>query len=216
MTITILTYLEHKRSVRPSSILCVYLLFSALLDSVHCRTLWLLDDVQPLATIFSALLAVKIALLLLESQNKKSILIEKGTSLGPEATSGIISRSVLWWLNDLFLTGYKTSLSTSKLDPLDVQLRSEVLLHRMQVHWLRYRDTGKHALLRTLLSSSQDALLAGVTPRIFYSVFKMSQPFLINRVILFVQYQGTDKAYPSEVGYVLIPATALLYFGLAV
>ncbi|EXV01691.1 ABC transporter [Metarhizium robertsii] len=214
--ITMLTYLEHHRSVRPSSMLCVYLLFSSLFDSVHCRTLWLLHNAQPLATIVSALLATKVALLLLESQNKTSILSGKGESLGPEATSGIISRSLLWWLNDLFLTGYGTTLSVEKLHLLDLELRSETLLHRMHLNWPRYRDSGKHALLRTLLSSTKAALLAGVVPRICYSAFKMSQPFLINRVIRLVQNQGTEGAYSPEVGYALIPATVFLYLGLAI
>ncbi|KID79154.1 ABC transporter atnG [Metarhizium brunneum] len=211
-----LTYLEHHRSVRPSSMLCVYLLFSSLFDSMHCRTLWLLHNAQPLATIVSALLATKVALLLLESQNKTSILSGKGESLGPEATSGIISRSLLWWLNDLFLTGYGTTLSVEKLHLLDLELRSETLLHRMHLNWPRYRDSGKHALLRTLLSSTKAALLAGVVPRICYSAFKMSQPFLINRVIRLVQNQGTEGAYSPEVGYALIPATVFLYLGLAI
>lgn len=216
VAVTFLTYLEHNRSVRPSSTLCVYLLFSSLFDAAHCRTLWLLDDVQPLATIFSALLAIKVTLLLLEGQNKHALLHDKGQSLGPEATSGIISRSLLWWLNGLFFIGYRTTLSTESLYSLDPELRSQMLLHRMQVNWPRYRESGKHALLRTLLSSAKGSLLAGILPRICYSAFKMSQPFLLNKVIDFVQRQGTDEAYPPEVGYALIPATALLYFGLAV
>ncbi|KAG8425172.1 hypothetical protein J3458_001901 [Metarhizium acridum] len=121
--ITMLTYLEHHRSVRPSSMLCVYLLLSSLFESVRCRTLWLLHSAQPLATIVSALLATKVALLLLEFQNKAFILSGKGRSLGPEATSGIISRSLLWWLNDLFFTGYGTTLSVEKLHLSDSDLR---------------------------------------------------------------------------------------------
>lgn len=45
--------------------------------------------------------------------------------------------------------------------------------------------------------------------------FKFAQPFLINRVIDYIQEKGGNDAR-KDVGYALVGATGLVYFGLAV
>ncbi|KND91880.1 Multidrug resistance-associated protein 1 [Tolypocladium ophioglossoides CBS 100239] len=95
LALCLLSYLEHSRSVRPSTIICAYLVFSTLFDAVQCRTLWLMDDLRKaLAPLFSAMLITKVIILVLEVQGKRSSLLDPWRRLGPEATSGIASSEI--------------------------------------------------------------------------------------------------------------------------
>lgn len=216
VAVTVLAYFEHVKTVRPSTTLSLYLLFSCFLDVARCRTLWMLGSVRPLAVFFSGALAAKLAILCFELQNKRSILVERADKIGPEATSGFLNRSLLWWLNALLVKGYKTILSLASLDNLDPELHSQPLLQRTLDHWQHYRHSGKYALQRTLLWSLKGEILLGIVPRLVHSAFKISQPFLISKVIDYVQKQGTEEAYSKNFGYALIPATGFVYMGLAV
>ena len=216
VAVTVLSYLEHNRSVRPSTVLSLYLFVSVVFDAVQCRTLWIVDAVHPLAALASISLASRLVVLLLELQSKSSFLVEDADALGPEATSGVISRVLLWWLNPLLARGYRTILSNQSLDNLDPLLRSKPLLHRMQHNWRRQRTSGKHALLRTIVFSLKVELAYGALPRAANTAAKVSQPFLITKVIDYVQKQGTSEEYSKNIGYTLVLASFLVYLGLPV
>jgi ATP-binding cassette subfamily C (CFTR/MRP) protein 1 len=53
----------------------------------------------------AAVVAVKASLLFLEANSKTPYFSPPDTDLPPQETSGILSRSVFWWLNSLFLQG---------------------------------------------------------------------------------------------------------------
>ncbi|KAK5998615.1 ABC multidrug transporter B [Cladobotryum mycophilum] len=210
-----LSYMEHSRSARPSAVISIYLVVAIAFDTVQCRTLWLLGNPQGLATVFSAMLASKLTLFILEMQGKRHLLFRQWRSLNPESTSGIISRSLFWWLNDFLVRGFRASLSLASLYDTDQELGSGILLHRLQAQWTRRRSGGKYALVFSLLHSIKGALLVGIVPRLCLVGFKFSQPFLMNRIIKYVQRQGGNGADPKAIGYSLIGATALVYIGTA-
>jgi ATP-binding cassette subfamily C (CFTR/MRP) protein 1 len=128
-----LSYLEHKRSVRPSSILCTYFLFSFMFDIAQARTLYLLD--YSTADVFSLALVLKLLLFIVESRNKSQFLKLQYEDLPPEATAGIVSRSFLWWLNALFSKGSKSILKFEELYGLDPELEAETVGRKMQRAW---------------------------------------------------------------------------------
>lgn len=230
VALSALSQLEHTRSIRPSSIICLYFVFSILFDAVQCRTLWLLsiseqdstDGGLPktLAIVFSATLASKVTLFMLEVRGKQELLLYAWRGLGGESTSGIVARSFFWWLNDLLMRGYKSSLSLISLDDIDDDLRSEPLLDRALSFQEHQRGKGtkgskstEYDLIFVVLHATRSALLQGVLPRILLTALKLSQPFLINRTILFVQ--GDRGLAEREEAYGLIAATGLLYLGTA-
>jgi ATP-binding cassette subfamily C (CFTR/MRP) protein 1 len=127
--------LDHNRSIRPSSAILTYLLFSTLLDLPQLRTLFLRGETLVIAIVFVITIAAKTGLLLLSTQGKKGFLRPEIRNAPPEATSSILSRSFLWWLNDLFLLGSKGSLSSTTLFALDDELRSALLGKEMSNAW---------------------------------------------------------------------------------
>ncbi|KAL3301816.1 ABC transporter [Colletotrichum asianum] len=214
LALGVLSHTEHVRSIRPSTIICVYLVFSLAFDAVQCRTLWLLPGLQKLAAVFTASLTVKLAMFMLEVQGKRRFLIAALRNLSPDTTSGIIGRGFFWWLNGLMTRGFKATLSPAALYDIDEGLKSEELLQRLLQQWDQRKEKGKYALVKALFSSTKKACIATAFPRLFLIGFKFAQPFLINRIITYVD--GDKGSDPKSVAYGLITATAMIYLGTAI
>ncbi|KAL7944723.1 P-loop containing nucleoside triphosphate hydrolase protein [Trichoderma barbatum] len=218
MALSVLSYLEHRRSIRPSTIILVYLLFSIAFDAVQCRTLWILRT-NVLAPVSTATLACKLAIFLLELGEKRHILLHPWNNLAPETTSSIINRSFFWWLNDLLLRGFRTSLSTDTLYEIDDGMKSEKLfntLHEARQRWSKSRVPHRYRLLFAMCDSLRRPLMVTILPRLFLIGFKFSQPFLINRVINYIQEEGDNGGSREDIGYALVGATGLVYLGSAI
>jgi ATP-binding cassette subfamily C (CFTR/MRP) protein 1 len=132
--------LEHSRAVQPSTILSVYLLISLLCDITIVRTLYLRDETQAILGLSTASIALKPILLLLETQDKRKYLKKPYNEWSREATSGVINRSFFWWLNPLFILGFRRILVSTNLSPLDPDLLSKPLEESMTEAWARCRQ----------------------------------------------------------------------------
>lgn len=71
----------------------------------------------------------------IESVEKRKILMPKYKNASREMTSSTISRSAFLWLTPLFMTGYRRNLTLEDLDPLDPELRSEGLYKALAAEW---------------------------------------------------------------------------------
>lgn len=126
---------EHLRSVRPSTILTLYLFISIILDIPQARTLYLIENNFHAAITFSCIWMGKLFLIVLENLDKRKYLRSKYHDLPYETTSGIINRSFLWWINGLFVKGSNSLLSLGDLFELDRVLSSEKVSERMRGAW---------------------------------------------------------------------------------
>ena len=83
----------------------------------------------------------------------------------------------------------------------------------LSADWIDLADkSGKDALLLTYLLHYKWSILAGVIPRLCTTGFRFAQPFLVQRVLSFLD--GPDES--NNVGYGLIGAYVVVYIGLAV
>lgn len=234
----LLSYTEHAHSVQPSLILNVYLLITLLFDIVRARTLWLrhYDHYnEVIAIVFTATVALKLVLLLLEAIEKRWILQPTYKSYPPEAISGIYNKSFFWWLNSLFRKGFSTVLTVDDLFTLDKGLTAEYLQERLQRNWVKRSSpvlvhsalpassslclhlvTKKrpNSLLGVAFDTLKWPLLAVVTPRACLIALNFSQPFLINRAIKLSNEPISEET--TNIGYGLIGAYILVYTGIAV
>ena len=136
-----LSFFEHGRSVKPSTLLILYLLASVICEGVLLRSLYLdYDDSAILATAIAAL-GLKCLLLILESTNKRSYLREPYTDLPIEQTVSVINQAFLFWINDLILLGNYKMLTYADLPSLDHGLESKDLRVRIEDAW---DETGEH------------------------------------------------------------------------
>jgi len=135
LAVLLLSALEHSRTLRPSSILNVYLLFSAAFDAVQVRTLYLRKNEQAIASLSAATVGIKLILLVLEALSKRGFLQEPYCSFSPESTSGIVNRSFFWWLSPIFLRGTRKVLTLDDLFVTDQALLSRSWLLKMEHSW---------------------------------------------------------------------------------
>ncbi|KAK4209327.1 P-loop containing nucleoside triphosphate hydrolase protein [Rhypophila decipiens] len=219
-----LTILEDGRSKRPSFLLGIFLFFSTLFDVVQTRTRWLvsvdLDSHVILARLYTAAVAVKAVLLLLESQKKTTL-----TSGSPEETSGPFGLVIYRWLGPLFFKGYRNVLSLDSLGALDHHMATDVLYAKLSAKLpsggreskSMQRFTLAKALARTLLGP----LLLSTLPRLCLVGFRFCQPFLVHSVLDYMENDiDENPAFKNpafkNAGYGFIGAAMFIFFGVAV
>ena len=130
-----LSHFEHIKSVRPSSLLNAYLLFSSILEAAQVRTLWLIADDRYIAVFSTISLGLRITSAILESCGKEKSLGAQYRLLAAESRSGLYSRSLFWWLNKVLLAGSRSVLRLKDLDSLSPNLSSKHLLEKFHRRW---------------------------------------------------------------------------------
>ncbi|GKZ48059.1 hypothetical protein AbraIFM66951_011809 [Aspergillus brasiliensis] len=214
LSIAILSTIEHDRSVRPSSLLSIYLLLSTLFDAVQVRTLFIRHYPSSLGALSATTVALKLLLLTLEAQNKRSYLKEPLLAIPPESTSGVFARTVFWWLNRLFVNGFRKLLTLEDLFPTDKDLDSGGLRRKIGRAWKRYQSSQTRSLIFATFTSLRWAVLRTIFPRLCLIGFSYAQTFFIQRALEHLQRPNTQLI--RNEGYGLIGAAALIYGGIAV
>lgn len=207
-----LSHAEHARSVRPSTTINVYLLFTLLFDCAIVRTLWLADQDSTISGLFTSTVAIKLFVLTSEAWEKRPILLSQFQDLSPEVTSGILARSVFWWLNALLRTGFARSLTDHDLFPIDDSLAARTLLPKARNAFGASNQSNRNALAFSTLWATKYFLLAGVAPRLALAAFKYTLPFLISRTTSWT----SDPSQSDSIGWGLTGAWLLVFLGQAI
>ncbi|WZH49980.1 putative ABC multidrug transporter [Fusarium acuminatum] len=216
LVMILLSLIDHRKSLRPSVLLNSYLFLTLLLDVAQARTLFLTWTVKPelaYSSIFTATIAVKLGILLLEAQRKSKWVIWNEKEHSPEETSGIFSLGVFFWLNKLFLEGYHKVLKVEDLFPLDTSLRGNAL-HEKFSRNMDYNKlkSSKLGLVKVLVRTLKVPLLLPVFPRLALLGFTFCQPLFIERLLDHLSKPKID----DNIGYGLICASILIYTGIAI
>ncbi|KAH7174084.1 P-loop containing nucleoside triphosphate hydrolase protein [Fusarium flagelliforme] len=209
-----LSYVEHVYSYRPSTVLNLFLLFSALFDATRTRTLWLQGYNRPLAITALVATVIKILLLAVEAIEKRKFLRPQYRDLPSEVTSGVFSHWFFSWQLPLFRTGYSHTLQIESLFPLEKHFKSSYLQSKLQDAWGKTSNKGDYALMFTVFRTLRGPLLAIVFPRLCFIGFTFCQPFLISATLAWAE-RDSDSDDTNQ-GYGLIGAWFLVFVGLAV
>lgn len=210
-----LSWFEDARSVRPSTLLSLYLVVTVLLDLPQARTLWIHGGLATTAGITSTAVGLKTLFLVLENLGKRRYLLSVYQDLPPESTSGIVNRSFLWWINDTFRRGFRQALAVDDLSRLDPALLSSGLHGAITRAWASRRQPERRlefpiAVARAVLFD----FLAIMPPRLCLVGFIFSQPLLINKILALLT--NTPDALTPLDCYGMVAATTLIYVGLAI
>ncbi|KAF2197592.1 ABC transporter-like protein [Delitschia confertaspora ATCC 74209] len=214
LALLFLSYFEHRRTSRPSSLITTFLIVSILFDIARVRSIWLRSVSSTTSRITLVILISKASVLLLELREKRRDLKPPFIKAPPEATANLPNRAVFWWINPLLVRGTKAILSVGDLWETDGQLLSSRLYNSFQSKWRKGFVRKKYSLLTIILRSVFLPLLYAILPRLLLAGFQYSQPVLINRVIDVVEEDR--KPAEGNVRLGLIGATALIYLGIAV
>ncbi|KAJ5705884.1 hypothetical protein N7536_001573 [Penicillium majusculum] len=210
----VLSYIHHCRSIRPSTLLTLFLSARSLVGIARVRTLWPIPDETTKAIVFTIGFIFTLISLVFESSEKESIVIpETEKPATPEPFSGFWKQASFAWLAGTFRLGYSKVISVDDLPDLDPRLDTEVVAHRLQSVWSKQENKSKnYALLVACFRAYHAPFISAVIPRLFLSGFTFCQPFLINATVSWVG--NSDAAMDS--GKALIGAYALTYSGMAV
>lgn len=161
-----LSYIDGKRSGRPSVVLNVYLLGSGLFDAIQIRTLWQ-AQLRNLAIASSVGLGIKVILLCLEALPKKIIKkTETKTGISLEERVSVYSLRTFWWLNEILWLGRRQSLELSNLYFIDPGLKTVRYSSQLAHNWAKVDHDKKYGLLRAVFSTLKWPLLAPAIPRV--------------------------------------------------
>ena len=130
-----LSYFEHSRNIRPSSIIAAYLLATVSFNAVQLRSRWLRGDNLVSNALASTLLGLELLVLIVESVGKRGVLISRYAVFSPEAISGPFSRGFFWWLNPLFRLGFRGDINDNDLFSTDGDLSSTACESRLTKRW---------------------------------------------------------------------------------
>ncbi|KXG52764.1 ABC transporter, integral membrane type 1 [Penicillium griseofulvum] len=195
----ILSYFHHCRSIRPSTLLVLFLSVRSLLGVARMRTLWLIHTANNAAIPFTVGFVFTLLSMVIESTGKeKSLIANIVKPATPEPFSGFWKRASFAWLAGTFRQGYVKVLSVHDLPELDPDLNSQIVAQKLQYSWKQV--------------AYLSPFLAGVLPRLLKSGFTFCQPFLINATVSWVE--NSEASMNSGKG--LIGAYALVYVGLTI
>ncbi|RBA08624.1 hypothetical protein FPRO05_06904 [Fusarium proliferatum] len=212
--ILLLAHVEHVKSVRPSFILTAYLFVSLLFDAARLRTEWLMSLNTAYAATLSTSTIFKLALLVLETVEKRRILISTEKPISKESTSGPFSRGFFVWLNSLLISGWATVLTNNDLPTIYEKLSSEKLAVRFGKSWKKATSKSKKpSLFLTTVTVLKWELLGIIPPRVGMIALSISQPFLVSNALRFLTMPESDST--MNLGYGLIGAFAFVFIGSA-
>lgn len=218
---------EHVKTIRPSTLITVFLFTTILLDMARVRSFWLetLNGLQQgLAVCKTATLAVKLVILFTENCLKRACLLppamsvsEKETPLSTESTGGPFHRALFLWLNKLLKQGWRTALRPDTLPDIDGALAAEHSSRRLEQAWHAVDHSRPYALLLSMIKAFWPEMARVLLLRLILIGLSIAQPFLIGQMVDFLQGSPTASISTSNnAGYGLIGAFALVYIGVAV
>jgi ATP-binding cassette, subfamily C (CFTR/MRP), member 1 len=106
---------------------------------------------------------IKLAILILEAEEKTTILRGLYNDLPPEATSGIYNWTAFWWSSPLLRTGFARILRIGDRYSIDEGLSASVMQRRFQTAWQKASKGRKHPLMLTsFVAVNRDFLVASI------------------------------------------------------
>ncbi|PIG85348.1 sulfonylurea receptor/ ABC transporter [Aspergillus arachidicola] len=207
----VLSILEDRSSISPSSLLVLYLSLLTILGIPRLRSLSLIQTENVCQGLWTAIFIFTVLAVIQESLCKIRFLNTGYGDIGREQRVGFWSRSFYTWVIPLLRQGYRDIFEVEQVPKADTRLDSQYSLRKLQHAWEKTKP--KHRLVKAVSCAYLDTLLLGVPPRLALSAFTFCQPFLINTTIHLFQENGEDVHLYSRM---LILAFALNYAGMAI
>jgi len=158
------------------------------------------------------MLAVKLVIAITEALEKRDILLPEYQNSSPEATSGIYSRAMFWWLKKIMSTGFRRVIHEQDLFPMEDEITSVVLKERAEFHWSKANKQRPHALFWSTLNANRSTLALAIFPRLCLVGFRYAQPFLLSRTVNFV----SSEEESDDIGWGLTAAFFIVLLGMAI
>ncbi|KAH8663507.1 ABC transporter [Tricladium varicosporioides] len=216
----LVSYIEHRRSIRPSTLITVYLTASLIGHVIELTVPGSGIEASFSFARYSipslAKCLIELVFLLNECHEKRTILKAEYHGLSPEETAGALSKTLFWWINPILAEGIRSMFSSKDIPITDKSLSSKYLRREILLKWnQRGRPENASTLPLVLLRCLLRPFLSAILPRLFLVTFRYSQALLISKTIRFINSGHTIEELRS-MGYWLVVAAVLIYVGMAI
>lgn len=138
--ISYLSIVEHRRTIRPSTVVIAFLLLTSLISVVWWTVPLPKQDDVLLRVLVSCQIFLNLLMLVNESYSKRKILTQFWHELSNEETSGLLERALFLWINPILAEGYRIVLLESSLPRIHSSLSSSRLRDAI---WEKWNSRGK-------------------------------------------------------------------------
>lgn len=131
-------FAEHFYSLRPSTVLSIFLSLMTLFDIAKTRSYFMRDGLETIAGLHIVIVVLEFALLMSQELSKRKLVHKEkypADSYGHEVFSGFWNRSLFVWLNSTLLLGFRRIISVEDLHDMGPQLDPVRLHERLQERW---------------------------------------------------------------------------------
>lgn len=211
LAVGVVVYIEHRHTIRTSTLLGFYLAVGILIDATKSRS-YFMRDLFASSAASAAAAAVRFAMLCLEEVPRRNLVIDpnlRRISDG-EATSGFFSRIFFIFLQPMMYIGFRRILTMKDLGGLGIDLSSMRLFSDLNRFWPASKRSRKHSLFFACCIAWKGAFLAIIIPRLCATGLLFAQPFLLHAIVACV-----GEPISSKNGG-LVAATFLTFFGSAI
>jgi hypothetical protein len=208
----LLSYLEHQRSIKPSSLLVVYFSCLTITYLPRLRSLYLSAAGNLCRNFWTAIYSLTVLAGLLESWGKAGSLRPPYNPSAPEETVGFWGRTLFIWLLSTLRRGYSGILELQDIPPVDPQLGCHQARARLREAW--DKCNARYRLMKAFFIAYTGYILACIPPRLILSAFTFCQPFLISATINLLEEKSSPATKLSSKA--LVGAFVLVYLGMAV
>ncbi|OBS25287.1 hypothetical protein FPOA_05820 [Fusarium poae] len=196
----ILSYQEHRHTVRPSLLISAFLLVTAILDAARARTQSLIPSSNVAGNVLITLVVLKLLLVVAETHHKSSDLLPEYSKTSSELRSSLLSRAFFTWLFPVLSMGFKSVISSEDLPAINEKLSSQELTAKVDTRWNRRVSMGALSLMIDVLSSFPKELCMVLLANLVQVGLNICQPFLIQQLVTFLDSTNS----PMSVGYGLL------------
>lgn len=133
------SYVEHTRSIRPSTVLGLFYL-TWLLDFARARTLLNVAGQSLTAKLNLAAYAVKGVLFILEIIEKRRLLFWQWKDVAPASTCGFYTITLHTWVNNLLWRGYHGKVTLDNLPNMEEDIAAASRPTELIAKWARGLD----------------------------------------------------------------------------
>lgn len=133
-----LSFLEHRRSVQPSTLICLYLLASVTNDLylvISPGKIYHKFGPFPFLNTLFAQIILKTILLVVECRIKKPLLLVDSRDYAETDLVGVLNRVTFWWINPILKLGNKRILTADNMPLLDAELSTQRIRDRAVQQW---------------------------------------------------------------------------------
>ncbi|KAF8312075.1 P-loop containing nucleoside triphosphate hydrolase protein [Clavulina sp. PMI_390] len=213
--LAVLSYLEHFNSPTPSTIILIYSFLNSVFIGAVLRTFHLTSDISSgLLASAGALTASYGAIFVVELVEKKHLFQEQLKSqYAGESTRSFLSRSAFVWLLPIMWKGRTSRLTLDSLGGVPFADRVENARQPLteELESLTPAQMARGTmLLRATLKAYTGTMLSPFLPRVVLLAATFAQPYLVERMIEYVQ-PSTASRYTTQEGWYLVAGFVCIF-----